>query len=149
RREWFGRGAWPPIFGADIRGVVWADLDGPARREKLCARARRWLGSGLYLCGRCASQKVTSSVFVQYGVPRYRQYRCRTCYMARAADPVDRHVEAVIVARLRRDDLRDLLAEKAPDVAPLRSQARALRRRIEVLAEDLDLDERAFAARDA
>jgi hypothetical protein len=66
----------------------------------------------------------------------YRVYRCPECSHQRRADPIDEFVSAVIVARLRRPDLADLLAQDAPDVQPLKERAAALRARLDVLADD-------------
>jgi hypothetical protein len=145
RGEEIGAGRWDPIVSEDVLRASQAILADPARHERLPSTARKWLGSRMYLCGRCADG---ATVAVSYGRTGYRQYRCQRCYMVRAAAPVDELVEAVIAARLRRADLADLLAETAPDVEPLRSEARALRTRIDALAADIEIDERTLAARD-
>ncbi len=58
--------------------------------------------------------------------------------MSRAAEPIDELVEAVVVERLSRPDAADLLTTRAaPDVSAYRSQAKAIRERLDDLATGL------------
>ena len=55
----------------------------------------------------------------------------------------------MVVERLSRDDARELLATRSrPDVAKLHTEADQIRRRLDILASDLDIDERTLARRD-
>jgi DNA invertase Pin-like site-specific DNA recombinase len=147
RREEMGPGNWPAIVPEEVWRAAVALLDDPARRATLKSNARRWLGSAYYLCGRCGSDMCVG--YRQYKTTKTRIYRCRAHlgHLTRVADPVDEFVSAVIVARLRRPDLAGLLAAPAPDTAPLRTEAKALRLRIEQLADDFGLDETTLARR--
>jgi site-specific DNA recombinase len=147
RTEEIGRGYWPAIVSEETWRAAVALLDDPTRRTTIKGTARRWLGAAFYRCGRCGSDMCSG--YRQYGDYRRRVYRCRAHlgHLSRVADPVDEYVSAVIVARLRRPDLADLLAEPTPDVAPLREEAAALRLRIEQLADDIGLDETTLARR--
>jgi len=109
-RETGDRGAWPPIVTDDEYDVVQAILDNPERRRQQ-GTERRWLGSGLYLCGVC-DQPVSAWSGARY--------RCRNgAHVNRSRGPVDQYVEAIIEARLGRGDLSGLLTETAIDTAGL------------------------------
>ncbi len=132
RGEEIGPGMWPAIVPEETYRAAVAILDDPVRRKNLGTTARRWLGGGLFQCGRC-----DAPVRVGYREGGTRVYQCsQSKHLARAADPVDDLVERVIVARLRREDLRDLLAADHPDVAKFRTDAAALRERLDQVAAD-------------
>jgi site-specific DNA recombinase len=147
RKKEIGPGNWPAIVSEETVRAAIILLDDPARRATLRSQARRWLGASFYLCGRCGS--IMTSGYRHYANYYRRAYRCRAHlgHLSRVADPVDEFVSAVIVARLRRPDLADLLAEPAPDTAPLRAEAATLRLRVEQLADDIGLDEVTLARR--
>jgi DNA invertase Pin-like site-specific DNA recombinase len=147
RRQEVGPGKWPAIVPEQTWRAAVALLDDPARRATLKGQARRWLGASYYICGRCGSPMTIG--YRRKGGHYRRVYRCRAHlgHLTRVADPIDELVSAVVVARLRRDDLADLLAEPAPDTAPLRAEAATLRLRIEQLADDIGLDEVTLARR--
>ena len=89
--------------------------------------ARKWLGSGLFTC-HC-----DSVLLVNYSRHGDRQYQCRPSgHLARSAKPIDELVEQVVVQRLRRPDLINLLAtDDKDDVRPLRDEAATLRLRLD------------------
>lgn len=72
--------------------------------------------------------------------PGVRAYRCSgsSGHVARRAEPVEAFVSAVIVGRLRRDDARDLLVDRAesPDLEALRSERMAVQARLDSIALD-------------
>lgn len=150
-----GPGTWPPIVSEEVFRAVVAILDDPSRRTTTEPHSRKWLGAALYLCGRCAEQEIVTTMATGYRAPnvngdKVRLYRCRVSrHVARVADPVDDLVSAVVVERLRRDDLADLLAKQDIDVTPWRTEAAAIRKRREALAKNIDMDERTLAIRDA
>jgi hypothetical protein len=147
KTEEVGLGNWPAIVPEEVWRAAVALLDDPARRATLRSNARRWLGAAFYLCGRCGSDMCIG--YRQYGETKTRIYRCRAHlgHLTRVAGAVDAYVEAVIAARLRQPDLAGLLAPPTPDTAPLRTEAQALRLRIEQLADNIDLDELTLARR--
>jgi hypothetical protein len=134
RGKEIGPAEWPAIVPeAEWRAVV-GILSDPSRRITP-GPGRRWLGSGIYRCSVCgeASEVVVSAA----GRNRKPAYRCKPGHVLRTAEDVDAFVRSVIVARLRRDDLADLLAGHAddPDVfEALQSEALALRARLKDLA---------------
>jgi DNA invertase Pin-like site-specific DNA recombinase len=125
-------GEWHPIIDEAIYRAAVARLTDPHRASYTGSRARKHLGSFRYRCGKCGAT-MTVNYQSAYG---YRVYRCPACAHQRRADPIDEFVSAVIVERLRRPDLADLLAETAPDVQPLKDKGAALRARLDVLADD-------------
>jgi site-specific DNA recombinase len=120
-------------------------------RKTSRGNALTWLGTGLYRCGRCPDQTVicTYRGIKARGTQR-RVYRCPSCYMTRVADPIDHFVELVVVKRLRRADLADVLASPTGnvDTGALRTEAAALRVRINALGDDLSISEQLLARRE-
>jgi site-specific DNA recombinase len=136
--EIVGKAQWPQIVDEDTWRTAHALITDPTRRRQ-DGTARRWLLGGLALCGRCADG---TTVRVNYrerdatGQP-VRIYRCRTSsHLSRAAEFCDWRVAERVIARLSRDDARDLLVDDdRPDLDELRAEASALRLRLEQLAE--------------
>jgi site-specific DNA recombinase len=148
RGQIHGPGAWPALVDETTFEAVRAILTDPDRNISR-SNALKWLGAGLYECGRCPGQTVISTYrgIKSRGTQR-RVYRCPRCFMTRVADPIDFYVSQVVVAYLRREDMADLLAKPAPDTAPLRTEAKALRLRLNALADDLGLSEAVLARRE-
>lgn len=123
-RETGERGAWKPIVSEADYETAQALLSDPTRRKQTTTE-RKYLGSGLYLCAVC-EQPVTAW--------SGNRYRCRDgAHVNRARGPVDDFVEAVLVERLGRPDLADLLAttagvDTAPYVAEIDRQKRLIQR---------------------
>jgi site-specific DNA recombinase len=146
-----GPGTWPPLVDETTYEAVRAMLTDPDRNVSR-SNALRWLGTGLYECGRCPGQTVISTYrgIKARGTQR-RVYRCPKCFMTRVADPVDFYVSRVTVVRLRRPDLADLLASEPNgpvDTGALRTEATALRVRINSLGDDLSISEQLLARRE-
>jgi hypothetical protein len=141
RTEEVGPGNWPAIVSEETWRAAVALLDDPARRATLKGQARRWLGASYYACGRCGSPMTIG--YRRYGNYYRRIYRCRAHlgHLTRVADPIDEYVSAVVVARLRRPDLANLFAADAPETASHHDEARALRLRIDQLADDITVPE--------
>lgn len=126
-----GAAEWPAIIPEESWRAVVAYLSDPARRKNAKNVARRWQGSGLYLCGVCEGpiQGTTNS-------NRRKVYRCADGHVSRNLAEVDGYVNAVVVERLRQPDAREVLAPK-PDAGEserLHEQAMALRSRLDELA---------------
>jgi hypothetical protein len=69
-------------------------------------------------------------------------------HINRRAEPIEDYVEAVVIERLSCPDAVDLLTVKdRPDAAALHTEADNLRRRLDALADDLDIDEVTLARR--
>lgn len=129
-----GPGQWPPIVDEAVYRAAAARLADPGRMSYAGSKARKHLGSFRYGCGKCSGAACMRVNYQsKYG---YRVYRCNECHHQRRADPIDEFVGAVVVERLRRPDLADLLAQDAADITPLKTHAAALRARLDVLADD-------------
>jgi DNA invertase Pin-like site-specific DNA recombinase len=137
RTEVVGAAKWPAIIDREVFESVRGILEDPARRKNH-GTARQWLGGSLYLCGRCGSDvRVNYRERDRNGAP-VRVYRCRqSAHLSRTASWVDWRVEEHVIARLSRDDARELLVDdRTENVNDLRRQADLLRMRLEQLGED-------------
>jgi site-specific DNA recombinase len=137
RGEIVGRAEWPPILDEDTwRGVV-AILSDPARRKQQ-GTARKWLLSGLALCGveGCdLTVTTTSSPGHAAGGQTLSAYLCRSGgHVYRNAPEVDEYIEETIIERLSRPDAADLLApDQTGDTSALHLRDAALRARLDEL----------------
>lgn len=132
--EIIGPAAWPAIVSEETWRAVGEKLSDPARSNP--PGSARALLTGVAFCGVCG---VDAAVTVHQGRNREHQrtYRCSVSvgHIARKADPVDDHIGDVVVGRLSRPDAIDLLdTAERPDTAVLRTEAMALRERLDGLA---------------
>lgn len=109
-------GNWPAIVSEEIWTAVVRTLQDPARRTTPGPEPR-WLGSGLYLCGVCDGPLRGGAK--SGGNGQKPIYRCRIRrdggpHITRDAASLDRYVEETLLARLRRSDITDLIAEEEP-----------------------------------
>jgi DNA invertase Pin-like site-specific DNA recombinase len=125
-----GAAAWPAIFDEATAAGLRAVLTDPARCQR--GPSRRYLLSGLMECGKCGEPVV--GAYVKGKGPTYR---CPRLHLSRQARRVDEFVEALVVARLSRDDARDLFTrpEAGEVVAALEAERAGLRARMDGLAE--------------
>lgn len=126
-----GPAAWPPIIDEVTFRAAVAILTDPTRRVG-ASRERRYLLSGIALCGRCG-RPVGSGRATSTGA---RTYTCKAHHhLSRAGEPVDDLVTGVVIARLSQHDARELLvADTRPDVELLHDDAVAVRSRLDALA---------------
>jgi len=140
RGEVLGKANWPAIVPEHIwRGVV-AILGDPSRRTQMSS-ARRWLGSGLYICDLCGNG-MRAAFIGGKRVYAYHAYVCLpTKHLGRLAEGVDGFVTETVLQRLRRPEAVELFApEPQNDAAELAVEIAALREQLDELA-------RLFAAR--
>jgi site-specific DNA recombinase len=139
RGQIVGPAAWKPLVDESTWRAAQTVLGDPSRRTPGGPRA---LLTGLARCGTCGQ-----TVHVSGG--RYPVYRCRSMtHINRRAEPIEEFVEAVVVERLSRPDALELLTvHDRPDVGALHAEADQLRRRIDALADNLELDEVTLARR--
>ncbi|MEU8134614.1 recombinase family protein [Streptodolium elevatio] len=134
-REYKGElfpGKWSALVPEETWRAVCALLTDEERRSNH-TNARRWLLTGIALCGVCGDLVIST-----YRDNKRRVYRCRaSAHLLRTAEPIDELVVATTVARLSRPDARDLLIDDTrPDIDGLRVQAVALRERLDNFAHD-------------
>lgn len=150
--EIIGRAAWPEIVSEDTWRAVAAILTDPSRR-KGNTNVRRWLLTGLALCGVCGTPMRSATASSRNG-SRRSIYRCPTTgtgerHPARMCQPVDELVSSVVIARLSQPDAVRLLADGREDAKERRSllrEAEALRVRRQQLEDDHYLHGKVTAA---
>ncbi len=142
RGEILGRAAWPAILEEETWRAVERHFKNRASSVPVTTR-RTWLLSGLALCGSCGETMGTTGKSGPYARTVYRcrgrvnaeTGKLRHC-LTRKADDLDDYVAAQIVARLARDDARDLLTEDSQAVRAAAEKAETLRLRIEQLKQE-------------
>lgn len=150
RGEVLGAASWPALVPEDRWRAVVAAIQQPGRRTNWSS-ARRWLLSGIALCGVCGETCFVSQV----GGGRGRRkllpaYTCESRHVARIAVEVERLVEGAAVARLQRPDFAELVVINAgPATVDAHATALELRARLDSLAAsygDGDIDARQLKA---
>lgn len=132
RGEIIGKASWKPIVKEPAWRSVVRTLEDPARRTTP-GPERRWLGSGLYVCGVCDKPRLvarSSGTGTSGGEGARRPaYRCGPGqHVNRDAVLLDRFVAKHIVARLSRADARELLVDdERDDIAELEAELLAKR----------------------
>lgn len=126
RGEIVGTASWEPIIPEDIWRAALAVLADPSRKTTT-GPERRWLGSGLYLCGVCGS-----TLHVSLSNGGARSYRCpNQAHVTRDQPAVDAFVLEIVAGVLSRPDIATLL--HVPDDGTsdaVRDQQEALRARL-------------------
>jgi site-specific DNA recombinase len=140
-----GPAEWPAIVPEEKWRAVVSMLADPGRRNTFTT-VRRWLLSNIAVCAVCGDNlRVTLA-----GTSSTRSYTCTARkHVVRIASELEDYISAVVIERLSRPDAIDLLQPARPevDVRALQAEAAALRRRLDDLADDLDIDERTLARR--
>lgn len=150
--------AFPPLLADDreraqeIHLALVRILTDPAR-STTPGPAPKWLGSGIYRCGRCLPTVVTMRVQKSGSLPGRATpgYRCPACGLVRSAPRLDAYIAGtdleqgpygVIIQRLMRKDARTLLAPARPkvDVRALHARAIELHCKLDENQEDYDHD---------
>jgi len=117
-------GDWPAIVTPEEWEEAKARLAHPERKTSP-GPSRKWLLSGLAVCGVCREP-----IRAGGGEAGVHSYRCRSmAHFMRRGVPLDDFIERVIIERLSRPDAVDLLVDRErPDTEALRAE----RRRLEV-----------------
>jgi site-specific DNA recombinase len=126
-----GKGDWTPLIDEGThRGLV-AYLSDPSR-VKCTAFERKYIGSGVYVCGRCGG-KLKSAM---PGGRKTYAYACRDhAHLLRSGQPLDDFVTGVVVRRLSAPDAHLLLEDKRIDIPTLQTERNGLVARLDQLAE--------------
>lgn len=145
------KASWPALISITDYERLVAMFADPDRDRFRNTSVTRHLGTGLFRCGRPDCDG-TMRLVVGRSVGRNDRYQCRTCFrVSRNQSDVDDLVTRLIVARLSRDDIFDLLAdagqdnagkEAAAEVVMLKKKLREAREK--VAAGELTLDDLAF-----
>ncbi|MGK5532376.1 recombinase family protein [Streptomyces sp. URMC 129] len=121
--------AYPPILEEDVRQALITIFSDPKRKSSP-GNTPKWLGSLHYRCGICSDETtdIVMSVRHKHGRPVYCCRNRGHCQWD--ARKLDRYIENVIVERLSRPDLSDLIPRKtAVDLAALREELKTLQAR--------------------
>lgn len=124
-------GQWPPI----IDRATWERLQNVTHNRR---RAQNWdtrikyLGSGIYLCGKCGRKVGVTRDFKSD--TREPVYQCKNLDIRRNLAKVDALVEAAILERLAQPDVLALVTP-SEDATALAAESREIRERIAGLAE--------------
>lgn len=140
--EIVGTAAWPGIVGEDVWRSAVAIVTDPSRLKHSNGTARKWLLTGLALCGVCNDgTKVVSHNY--YGKKTtYRIYKCSaSSHLYRKAEPIDDFAERLVIGWVSRPEAAEILvADDLPNIEELRTEAMALRQRKMQIAEEFALD---------
>lgn len=121
-------GKWPEIIDEDTFTAVKDLLTDPARSEGVSFE-RKWMGTGVYLCGKCPADNPSHVVKGARAQRRSRAiYQCAArAHLTRVAEDLDGYVEAVVLERLSRPDARIVLGADIPtDVDALKTRKAAI-----------------------
>ncbi|MFB7797240.1 recombinase family protein [Isoptericola sp. NPDC056134] len=143
-----GPAKWPAIIEEDTWRAVLGVLLDSTRRTNHSNGDRRWLGSGLYVCGRCddgSAMRVsaTGATPSRSNQKRRYHYRCETrAHLTIDQPKTDAYIRDVVAELLR--DPR-IIAAMTPDVndaevAAAREQRAVLVARLEQTERDYDED---------
>jgi site-specific DNA recombinase len=127
-----GKAQWDAIVAEDLWRAVRGLLLDPARRTNTLGGRRRWLGSGLYLCGECSEVLTTGRT--SDGRPIYRCSSRK--HVSRDAGCLDGLVEDVVLGRLKQPDAARLLIQDPVDTTPLHQAIEVQRMRLDELARE-------------
>ncbi|MEU0370659.1 recombinase family protein [Streptomyces sp. NPDC006283] len=154
RGEEVGAAQWPAALDEATWRSVLGVLTDPSRAVSP-SNERKYLGSGIYLCGVCEDgttmRSGTSNSRTPQGANRlWSVYRCRTSkHLSRRQALLDDHVQMVLLDRLARSDAADWLAqrEEPVDVRGAQEDMRQARATLDELAAALgsgELDMRSY-----
>jgi DNA invertase Pin-like site-specific DNA recombinase len=137
------QGNWTPLIDIDThRGLVGYLCD--PSRIKCTSYERKYLGSNLYVCGKCEGPMKAAMPGNAAGRTNNRKSRAYVCrdhaHVLRAGEPVDDYVTATVLERMTQPDAADLLANQGVDIGALATQREALQRKLDRHTDDYDND---------
>jgi DNA invertase Pin-like site-specific DNA recombinase len=149
RGDEVGRGSWPAIITEDEHRAVCAVLRDPSRSSFSGVRSLKWVGSGLYRCGRCGADMRSASAVIRGTGGTRRTYRCRLgTHMSINAAEVDEFVTETVCALLDKHGAGLLPARDRDVTSELHAEALTLRARLDELGDlfgDGEIDRRQWA----
>jgi site-specific DNA recombinase len=122
-----GQGKWSPLIDVETHEGLVAYLSDPSR-VKCTSFERKYIGSGVYLCGVCGGPMKAS----QPGGRKERSYVCRQgSHVLRAGEPLDAFVTATVLEKLAEPNAHLLLDNPEVDLADLQDKRAALRAKLD------------------
>jgi site-specific DNA recombinase len=146
--EVIGPATWPAIVEIEQWKAVEALFADEGRRTTapgINPHQVRHLLSGLAVCGGCGRADLRVSTSGNRGRDKRPSYRCaqsagrvESGHVARSVAALDAYVTAVVLERLRRPDVVELLTPAAPgiDLDALRARVNTARHRLTEIAQD-------------
>jgi hypothetical protein len=145
--EVIGKATWPAIVPEEQWKAIDALFADEGRRTApgINPHQVRHLLSGLAVCGGCGLPDLRVSTSGNRGREKRPSYRCAQTaerveprHVARSVAALDAYVTAVLLERLRRPDVVELLTPAAPgvDLDALRATVQAARHRLTEIAAD-------------
>lgn len=129
-----GAAKWPAIIEPDEYHALVAMLSDPSRRRSTSTE-RRYLGSGLYVCGKCGKTMLTATQVGRTDKSRRKTYKCSGgAHLGRVAEPLDQYITELVIARLSRPDAALALGGPVVDAAALQTQRTGVQARLDELA---------------
>lgn len=128
---------WPAIVTEAEWRACRAILTDPIRKTST-GTERKWLGSGLFLCGVCGGKLIAGGSYSR-GAGHYRVYRCakgaERQHVSRSCQTIDDYVGQAVILRLSEPDAAPAFAPVLPDLSRLRTELDAARAEQDDLAE--------------
>lgn len=122
-----GPAKWLPILDEGTWRSVCAVLTDSDRRTTP-GNERRWLGSGIYLCGVCGQTLRASTSGTGAGTRHMPAYRCRSLrHVTRRCDLLDDYITLLILDRVARPDAAEALLAREEDPVDVRGAQRDMR----------------------
>lgn len=132
RGKMTGPGDWTAVIDADTHHGLVAHLGDPSRIVNTTFE-RKYIGSGVYLCGVCGGP-MRHAVAGGQKAGR-RRYECKTAqHVTRSGEPLDEYVELLVLGRLAQADGIVLNTVAEGDVTDLHSRRNGLQARLDELA---------------
>ncbi len=132
--EIIGEGQWPAIVDADDYRALVALLGDPSRRNSPDVE-RKYLGSGLYVCGKCGARMFSATQRGGAKAKWRKIYKCSaSAHLGRVAEPLDKFVTDLVIGRLSRPDAEIALGSDVTDAADLSVERVGLQARLDELA---------------
>lgn len=136
RGEVVGDAPWQPIVRPEVFEQVRRILTDPARKTVNTGhgRARKYLGSGIYLCGSCDDG---TPMRVNGGQKRAPRYVCKSGpHLIRDQKTLDTYVRGVVAELLTDGALAAMLSNDDVDVEALREERAVVEATLKTLAHD-------------
>lgn len=130
---------WPALVDPDLWWAVQRVLGDPSRKTTPNEYSTLLL-SGIAVCDDCDAPIQSGGTRIAKGGRSTHRYRCSNMagHVYREAEPIERYIEDLIVARLARPDASQILKpdlSTGPDPAKVRSEIADLNERLRLLAE--------------
>lgn len=134
-----GKSVWPPLVDEDEWRAVRTILMDPARKKGDASREARWLGSGIYICGRCHAPMRHTSKVSEAGGNRLYYYRCaESNHLAIASQQTDKHVRDVVAAYVTDPRVAEAMAPNDSTIVADRERRATLVARLGQAERDYD-----------